>query len=34
MCMHYAEPQERFWCMAREMNKNNSFHHKDLGLFK
>ena len=20
-----------FYCMAREMNKNNSFHHQDLG---
>ena len=20
-----------FWCMAREINKNNSLHHQDLG---
>ena len=31
MCTRYGEPKKWFWGMAKEMNKNNSLHHQDLG---
>ena len=31
MYMFMENHKKWFWCIAREMNKNNSLHHQDLG---